>query len=52
MEPHPYGHAFAARDLDRLAALLADDVVLHAALAVLAEQAGPRLIAAVNRSTA
>ena len=29
MEPHPYGQALAAHDLDRLAALLADDVVFH-----------------------
>jgi hypothetical protein len=29
MEPHPYGQAFAARDLDRLGSLLADDVVFH-----------------------
>jgi ketosteroid isomerase-like protein len=29
MEPHPYGRSLAARDLDRLAALLADDVVFH-----------------------
>jgi deazaflavin-dependent oxidoreductase (nitroreductase family) len=29
MEPHPYRRAFAARDLDGLAGLLADDVVFH-----------------------
>jgi SnoaL-like domain len=29
MEPHPYGQACAARDVDPLAALLADDVVFH-----------------------
>jgi SnoaL-like domain len=29
MEPHPYGQAFAAGDLGRLVALLADDVVLY-----------------------
>jgi hypothetical protein len=29
MEPHPYGQALAARDLDGLVALLADDVVFH-----------------------
>jgi hypothetical protein len=29
MEPHPYGQALADRDLDRLVALLADDVVFH-----------------------
>jgi SnoaL-like domain len=29
MEPHPYRQAFADRDLDRLVALLADDVVFH-----------------------
>src|SRR2546423_6445938 len=29
MEPHPYRQAFAARDLDRLASLLADDVSFH-----------------------
>jgi hypothetical protein len=29
MEPHPYRKAFAARDLDGLVALLADDVVFH-----------------------
>jgi hypothetical protein len=29
MEPHPYRQAFAARDLDGLVALLADDVVFH-----------------------
>jgi ketosteroid isomerase-like protein len=29
METHPYQQAFADRDLDRLVALLADDVVFH-----------------------
>lgn len=29
MDPHPYRQAFAARDLDGLVALLADDVVFH-----------------------
>jgi hypothetical protein len=29
MEPHPYQEAFAARDLDRLLSLLADDVIFH-----------------------
>jgi hypothetical protein len=29
MEPHPYGQAFAERNLERLAALLADDVVFY-----------------------
>jgi hypothetical protein len=29
MEPHPYGQALAARNLDGLVALLADDVVFH-----------------------
>jgi hypothetical protein len=29
MEPHPFGQALAARDLDGLVALLADDVVFH-----------------------
>jgi hypothetical protein len=29
VEPHPYGQAFAARDLDRLVSLLADDVSFH-----------------------
>jgi hypothetical protein len=29
MESHPYRRAFADRDLDRLVALLADDVVFH-----------------------
>jgi hypothetical protein len=29
MERHPYGQAFADRDLDGLVALLADDVVFH-----------------------
>lgn len=29
MEPHPYRQAFVDRDLDRVVALLADDVVFH-----------------------
>ena len=29
MELHPYGQAWAARDLDRLLSLLSDDVVFH-----------------------
>src|SRR5207244_5351116 len=29
MEPHPYRQAFAARDLDRLVSLLADDAIFH-----------------------
>lgn len=32
MEPHPYRQAFAARDLDGLMSLLADDVILHSGL--------------------
>jgi len=29
VEPHPYRQAFADRDLQRIVALLADDVVFH-----------------------
>jgi hypothetical protein len=32
MDPHPYRQAYEARDLDRLASLLSDDVVLHSAI--------------------
>lgn len=32
MDPHPYRQAYEARDLDRLVALLADDVVFHSAI--------------------
>jgi SnoaL-like protein len=32
MNPHPYGQAFAAKDLDRLLSLLADDVTYHSPL--------------------
>jgi hypothetical protein len=32
MEPHPYRQAFAARDLDRLVSLLADDAIFHSPL--------------------
>jgi ketosteroid isomerase-like protein len=48
MEIHPYGQAFADRDVDRIVALLADDAVFHSPVITDPGFAGRGSIAAVH----
>ncbi len=49
MEPHPYREAFADRDLDRVVALLADDVVFHSPVISAPGFEGRDSVAALHR---